>query len=445
MKSLWLLFAVITYSSCSTPSKLLIHDGTDSYNRIPANESESCTNLAKSLFMEKDYDKNLTQALVDKKLLTFTEKRIQIHYPYSEWINKVKKSFNTNFRNWNNNRYPAFYIFNDEDVVNISKKYAENLEKISSNQVSIDDEATTKAFITVQDWIKSFQNYKVEMDQLIEERISLQYNIKLLKKLKLNDDEARDIQMTFKRGGISTNEIITFRKEDHNLKFTINKFQSDIKELDGSILKNGLIKDRAIRQAMLLDMLTILQREMEFTVKNAAAPSDDIVKELKTISNLIKNSEFAPSTYGIYKVHDKVLFRELIATSKLDVVYNKIKEPLLQLKNMAFDYFKNKSPTTETEKIGFFKKVYTKITSITLKQASISGGSVIVLGYGLERYFLLAESNFQKIEELPPTNTLSPDDLAHQQQLEQTQKVEDKRQDAQSSAIEVHLNELISP
>jgi hypothetical protein len=237
-------------------------------------------------------------------------------------------------------------------------------------------------------------------------------------------------------------EIISLRKEDKNLKFTINKLKAEMKELDGTLIKNGRIKDRIIRQAMLLDMLNILHRELEYTVKNAATPSDEVIKELEKLSLLIKNSDYSPTSYGVYKINHKIFIRELLATSKLDVLYTKIKEPLIKLKTFAFDYFKNKAAGTDEEKIGIFKKMYLKITSITAKQASIGGGSLAIAGFGFERYFWFKDKTSKEVTGPPPSNELNPDDLAHEQQLERTDKVETEKHDAHSLAIEVHIDEL---
>ena len=290
--------------------------------------------------------------------------------------------------------------------------------------------------------MKAFANYKTEMDQLVEERISLQYNISLLKKLKLDSNESRDIQITIKRGGILQNEVITLRKEDKNLGFTINKLQSEMKELDGSLLKNGKIKDRIIRQAMLQDMLTIVQREVEYTTKNTAASSEEVIKELATLNDLLKKTEYSPSTYGVYKIENKIFMRELLATSKLDVLYTKIKEPLLKLKTVAVNFFSNKSAGTDKEKVGFFKRIYAKITSITPKQAAIGGGSLAVAGYGIDRYFWFHDPTIKQIDNQPEGDQLSPEDKAHKEQLERTHKVELDKNNGHSEVVEIHIDEL---
>ena len=434
MKLIFPFIILFFFSGCST---------LPTNERIPAEAPiGTCAELVKSIMMTEDYDVKLSKALVDKKLLTFKEKKIQLEYPHLEWINRVKKSFNQSLRNWNNNRYPAFYLFNDEEIVPIAKRYSQNLEKILGNQIATEDDETIKAFISVSDWTKAFANYQTEMDQLVEERISLQYNISLLKKLKLDSNESRDIQISIKRGGVLQNEVITLRKEDKNLGFTINKLKSEMKDLDGSLIKNGKIKDRILRQAMLQDMLTIVQRELEYITKNTATPSDEVLKEFATLTELLKKSEYSPSTYGVYKIEDKIFMRELLATSKLDVLYTKIKEPLLKLKTVAVNFFTNKSAGTDKEKIGFFKKVYAKITSITPTQAAIGGGSLAVAGYGIDRYFGFHDAQIKEIDKQPIGNQLTPDDLAHKQQLERTQKVETDKNNGHSEVVEIHIDEL---
>jgi hypothetical protein len=444
MKSLvpFTLLLTLALSSCS---ELPVR------SRMPAEvEGGACTDIAKNIFMSQNYEKDLNQALVDRKLITLKEKLIQLNYPKLEWINRVKKSLNQSIRNWNNNRYPAFYIFSNEDVVPTAKRYAENLEMILANKVPVDDEETTKAFVQIGDWVKAFTNYKTELDQLIEERISLQYNLSLLNKLKLGSDESRDILLTVKRDGVLKNEIVTLRKEDKNLKFTINRFQNEIAKLDGSLLHNGRIKDRLMRQAMLQDILQIVQRETEFVVKNTPQPSDEIVAELEKLSSLIKNSDFAPSTYGIYKVQNKIFIREAIATSKLDFLYYKLKDQFTGVKDIASEFFKNRSAGTETEKIGLFQRIYTNITSITPKQAAIGGTVVATIGLGYERYFWIQKPTLTESSDKPQLQKLdsraaeqmSPEDKGHQQQVENTKKEEKDKSSGHNQVVEIQIEEL---
>lgn len=434
MKLLLIICAGFFLASCSSTP---LTDRTPA-QAVPAN----CNELAKSLVLSENYEKNLEKALVEKKLITLKEKFILVQHPRLEWINKVKKSFNQSLRNWNNNRYPAFYLFSEEEILPMAKRYAENVEKIAANQVPFDDEETTKAFLAVEEWIKAYKQYNTDIDQLIEERISLQYNVSLLKKLKL-DQEPRDIQLTIKRAGELKSEIITLRKEDKNLQFTIKKLKQEMKELDGTLLKNGKIKDRIMRQAMLQDMLTILHREMEYASKNGFA-GDALTKEMQELAALLKQSEFSPVTFGVYKIQDKIFIRELLAASKLDVLYHKIKDPLNRLTTIVQDYFKNRKAGTDKEKVGFFKRVYAKITGITPKQAAIGGGTIAIAGLGAERYFMIKESKQTELPDQSRAEEIGPEDQAHLQQLDNTEKVEVEKHESHSKVIEIQLDELIN-
>lgn len=438
------LITLVTLVSCST---VAVDNG-----RAPAEEA-ACNELVKRIILSENYEQDLSKVLVQKKLITFTEKKAQIHYPKLEWINRVRKSFHASLRNWNNNRYPSFYLFNKEDIVPTAKIYSANLEKIITNQVPLEDEEITKAYLNVAEWTKSFKNYQSELNQLIEERISLQYNLSLLKKLKLKDNDPIDVHITIKREGVLKNEIITLRREDKNLKALINKLKMKMVELDGTFIKNGKIKDRIVRQAMLLDILGILHREMEFVIKNSPTPNEETLKELASLSALIKNTEFSPSTYGIYKIENKVFIREILTATKIDKLYTKIKDPIIKIKNVLTDYFKNRKAGTDQEKVGFLKRVYAKITAITPKQAATGGGAAVAAAIGYERYFAFSnvsatETDDQtkeveiKSEEVAREETIGADDLAHEEQIEQSKKVDIERHEGHSSVVEIHIDEL---
>lgn len=434
----FLLISIILISSCSS---VLNKAEVENASRIPA-EDTTCLEAAKSLFLSKNYETDLVKALANKKLLTFTEKRIIIQHPHLEWINKTRKSLLTSIRNWNNNRYPAFYLFSEEEIIPTAKKYGEVLEKVLTNQLPLDEEST-KIQKIVTDWIKSYENYGQDLNKLLEERISLEFNVKLLKKLKLKSDESRDIQLSIMRDGVLQKEIITFRKDDKNIQATINKLKQEIAAFDGTRFKNGKIKDRLIRQAALLDMINIVHREVEYYAKNNAVAKDELLKELVKLEALLKVNENSPVTYGVYKLSNKIFIDEMIAASKLGKLYTEIKDPLTAIKTLAFNYFKNKAAGTDAEKIGFFQKLYAKVTSITPKQASIGGGTVVVAGLGLKRYFTLKNGT---LTEVPNKNSsaeeLGPEDAAHQEQLDQTKQVDMNQSQGHTQVIEVNIEEL---
>lgn len=409
------------------------------YERYPADAGDAtCDSLAKNLFLTETYKEDLQKALVSKKLLTFSNKYVTVQHPRLDWINKTKISLNKSLKNWNSNKYPAFYIFNDEDIVPHAKQYFQTVNSMVNPDIAVMPEAT-KNLEVVSSWIQAFTSYKKDIDQLLEERISLQYNLSLLKKLKLKDD-IQDIKLSIKRNGEFVEEIITLRKSDKDLAYQIKKLKSEISALDGSLLKNGKIKDRMIRQAALDDMLTILQREFEYGLKNMDAPNPELIKEMNKINMLLASAEFRPATYGIYRITNKVFMREVLLLSKVDVAYKKfVGAPLDKLKEIVKAFIENRAANggTTAEKIGIFKRIYAKITSITPKQAITGTGAVALTGIGVERYFSLEE---KKIVELEATH-----DQPHEEQLERTKEEEVRKSDAHSEVIEVHIDELTKP
>ncbi len=439
MKFLPVVLMLLIISSCSS-----MGPNNQFQQRFPAGAADAnCKELLKSFFPNKKYEKNLAKALEERKLITLKEKIIQVHYPKLEWINRLKKSLNNSIRNFNNNRYPAFYLFSEEDVVPMAKKYAKILEKIAHQETPLDKESA-KAFDLIQSWQHSFVNYQKELDDLIEERISLQYNLNLLKKLKIDPkDSAKDLKITFKRNGEMISEVISLRAEDGNLDFVMNRIKKELVELDGTLLKDGKIKDRILRQAMLEDMLTIVHRELESKVKNAPNIHEDVVRELEKLTQMFKNSDFDPSTFGVYKITDKIFMREILNLTKLDVAYAKIKGPLLKLTDILKDYFLSKVTGTAKEKTGILRRIYAKISKISPLKASLVGGSTVVAGIGVERYFAFDGNTSDEISEKAPQNSLGPDDMAHEEQLGHTKEVELEKAAENSKVIEAHVEELL--
>lgn len=399
--------------------------------RFPAGEPVTCNELVQSLFLKENYTQDLNKTLMEKKLLSFSNKFVTVEHPSMNWLNRARISLNKSIKNWNNNKYPAFYIFSDEEIIPAAKKYFTTMTDKYPAGAELDEEAV-KNFELVQSWIKSYQNYQREVDQLLEERISLQYNLSLLKKLKLTEDP-RDIKISIMRGGQLVDEIVTLRKSDKDLAYQIKKLKSELQEFDGSLLKNGKIKDRIIRQAALSDMLTIVQREFEYSLKNTEAPSEEMTKELDYLNALIKQEDLHATTYGVYRITNQVFIRELVALSKLDVAYKKfIQAPVMKFTEVVQAFIENRplNNAKEPAKAGIFKRIYAKISNITLKQASLGGGAVVVAGIGFERYFSIIGEPV--IEE----------DRAHEVQIERTEEEAIKQSENHSSVIEIHIDEL---
>ena len=92
----------------------------------------------------------------------------------------------------------------------------------------------------------------------------------------------------------------------------------------------------------------------------------------------------------------------------------------------------------EAEKIGIFKRVYNKITSITLKQAAYGTGGAAVLAYGFHQYFWVGQS--EKAIEIKVKEESLED--ASIEQLDRTIEEETKKSEGHSQVIEVTIDEL---
>ncbi len=434
-------------TSCST-----INQQSYETLRKPANNAlppdDHCIEIIKSLLMSKDYKENLNKALIDRKLISYSDRKIVLNRPHQKWMNKLKHSLITTVRNWNNHRYPSFYTFDEEDVVPTAILYAEYLEKLLTNQIPDNAGPIMDAFNDVNQWIKIFENYKLDIDQLLEERISLQYNLNLLKKVKLKDDEVREILFTTKINGEFQNKIITFRNEDDNLDFVIKQLQREISEIDESINSSGRLKERIIRQALLKEMLTVVHRELERVIENTPIPNRDVVSTFNTLSLHLKNRDYAPSSFGVYKIQDKIFMNELRELPKVPKFIQKIPNPLKKIKAIADHFFADKSAGSEEEKIGLFKKLYLKITNITAKQAAIASGSVALVGLGFERFFSLnngagktKEMNTEATSQSIPKEEIT--DPAHQEQLLRSKEAENKKQEGIKHQLELLIQKIM--
>lgn len=443
LKKISLFTLILMLASCSNMQE------KPTFERMPAEEA-NCNDLAKSFFMKENFKEDLNQALIDKKLLKFSNKFVTVQHPRMDWLNRARASLNRSLKNWNNNKYPAFYIFSDDEVVTEAKRYFETINSMVTHDITPAPEAS-KNLDVVSGWIKSFEDYKKDVDNLLDERISLQYNLKILQKFNQTED-VQDIKLVIKRNGELKEEVITLRKSDKDKNFQVKRLKAEIKALDGTILKNGKIKDRIIQQAALSDMLTITQREFEYGLKNTPDAHPELTIELEKLNALLAKAELKPTTYGVYRVTNQVFIRETISATKIDWAYKKFVEtPTLKFKEIFDAFIKKKTAETNEEKVGIFKRIYARITKITPKQIAIGTGSVVVAGVGYERYFsvkddpiVIEERNGSEVIEMEDSKQETVDDKKHKEQLDRTKKEDAKRVEDHSEAIEMHLGELVN-
>jgi hypothetical protein len=399
--------------------------------REPArNIAKNCPELIADFILSPEYSSDFKTVLREKKLITMKEKMMQLEYPHLAWINRVKKSFNISLKNWNYKRYPAFYLSHDDEVVPIAKSYSQALEKELNNEV---DEQATQTLTMVRAWQSSYENYNKELNDLIEERVALQYNYTLLKKLDLQN-ETRDIQLSFKKDGLVSTEVFSLHPEDNTYKSLLGDLKNRMNELDGGLIRDGKIKERIVKQAMLQDTLTIVQRELEHDIKNSDQVSTDLLRELSHLNNVMSNSDFSPSTYGIFKITNKVFISELLSLSKLDIAYKKFQKPLDKLETI-FMNFSDGNKKNKKEKLGIFARVYARISHITPAQLATGTAVTATAGIGTYRYFWFNPAT--------GSATGQPSNDPHQVQLDQTAKEINSQNDSNSQIIEVQIDEVL--
>jgi hypothetical protein len=326
--------------------------------------------------------------MLKKGILKRKDKFLLLEHPSIDWINKVRKSFITNLKSWNKNRYPVFYFGKEIDFEKRGKAIAELIEKKSAGTASEEEKNLLEQILGE---IKTFSSYQAEVDAIIKERISLQYNIEMLKKIKL-DKEAVDVKVTIEKASGNVSEVITLRKEDKNKGLAIHKLKKDLKELNGKIFRHGRIEERVIRQAMLKDVVTIYHREVEHAIKNNVHKTVELEKLYTSLNIYLRNSDFEPSSYGVFKIDRKVLHDELMLFTKLDKVTVRVNIATDKVKASFGSFFKNRNAGTDEEKVGFFKNMYLSVSNMTVSDMT-KYGIVAGVGFGTSHYFFLGIDN----------------------------------------------------
>jgi len=395
--TLFILLALI--SSCSTNSIKKMDPVADTitgiHERLPASEQESCKVLANNIINQdskpaplldevETADANAIKKLQEKGLLKFKDRFLILNTPGRDWINSVRKNFISHLKKWNKNRYPIFYMTDDNNIQKIGAQLPELLEKKLNNSLS-DEE--TKIFDSAMAQVEMFANYQRDIEALIDERVSLQYNIEVLKKLKL-DDKPMDVKIVIKRAEGETEEIVTIRKEDKNKSLVIDKLKKQLKEINGKVFRFGKIEERVIKQAYLKDILTIYHREVEYAHKNGLHASDDLAKLYEKLDQALVNSDFVPSSYGVYRVDKQVLRSEFMMFTGLDKGVVKVTATKDKIKSGFKSFFTPRNAAADAEKMGFFESIYNSITNMTVADLSKYGMTAAV-GFGASQYLMV--------------------------------------------------------
>jgi hypothetical protein len=271
--------------------------------------THSCSKSIKTL-LDADYNKKLVRALIDKKLVTKKTNYMKIKAPGDSWFRKVRKAWIQRIKNLNDNKYPTYYMYDDEESVAHAIAYGKLFTKKISGE--FDDEGEELAIKTVDDWIMHFTNYEKELANLIEERVSIAFNRDILKRNKPTTDRM-EVDLSYRIDGKKVSENIVFYEEDKNYQYYIKQLNEKLTSLDGGLFdwwfSEGKIKSRIIKQAIMRDQLTFVHRELEYFYQNSPKLSFEVKnamkKKIDELSEIIEDSAFKPSRYGLFKVDFK--------------------------------------------------------------------------------------------------------------------------------------------
>lgn len=392
MKKTIILFTLLLLSSCSTYlPKSAIYKNLSSPERVPASVDakggEACADLVRK-FITRDYNEGILSALEEKALIKRSSTKMQVKLPKDAWWTRLKDSWTHTFKNWNDNKYVSFYMFDEEETVASAAVYSKLLRKSLDGVELNKDELTV--IKNIDSWSKSFTNYKQDVDNLINERISLAYNVDLLKKYSFDGSRA-EVDLVFVKNGKRVSEKMVFYKDDKNLSYYIKQLEKRITKLDGGMFDwwfdEGIIKQRIIQQAMLRDKMIIVHRELEYFINNTEGIDEAILSKLKekfkTIDEILKTTDFEPSAYGINKVTNKSLRKELWALPKTVKTYKKLQDGKKVVNELLSDQDK--------DRLKFLTNGYARVFQGTALGALVSGSGASIW-IGVKDYFVWGEN-----------------------------------------------------
>ena len=387
--------------------------------------------MVKGFFDQKGYEDKFTQALVDKKLISKTNKFIIVEHPRLAWINTVRGKLQTKIQNWNINKYPAFYIHDEQESL---KNIKINIGTIASasNKFTPEQKAA-QAFM--RQTKRSYQVYANDISELLDERISYQYNLNILKKLKIKKDETTMFKLTFMKKGKKIETTYTLKHNDPNLNYMVKDIEHRLREFDGSLFKNGKLRDRVIKQAATADILKIYLEELNLAViNNKTLGTKSLKNEINLLENILSSKTLNPSTYGIYRITNQAFIKEVNSITKMDILAKKyIEPPYLKVKEIFEKFIKDpKNAKTAEEKIGMFTKIYGRVTKITPQQIFIGATLTGAVGVGGTAYFSIGEPS---VIEVQINDGQGPPEL----DLDETTKIIEEETKMQSDVIDEEI------
>lgn len=303
-----------------------------------------------SRFIEPGYQKNIKHAIEEKKLVHRSLNKITVKRPrpfiFTKLYQKAERFFS---RIVNDNRYPAFYIFDEEETVPKIMAYLRSYVKGGVEETG--KNAKDDFGPQVTKWLDDYEQYEQQIDDLIKTRVSLSYNLNLLKHYKSEAADIDRVKLHFYKKGKFEESIFTFREEDDNLKVLIRDIDNELNRFDGgwftrdprensrlglNFVTEGVIRNRVLEQAKLRDRLIILHREVEFIFHNLGKRSEfegyteEGKKALEAlyvrVSNLLNEQDAKPSNWAVKKTAKQKFFKEFRQSIKSNRRLKEMKE-----------------------------------------------------------------------------------------------------------------------
>lgn len=346
------LTTILALSSCSNHTKY-----ADRTPASPGPTGPGCRKLM-SRFIESGYEKNIKQAIEEKELVHRTLNQITIKRPRPSLFTKLYQKAERFFsRVINDNRYPAFYIFDEEETV--PKVMAYIRSSVKGGLEESGKNAKNDFGPQIKSWLDNYENYDQQIDDLIKTRVSLAYNLDLLKRYKKEAGEIERVKLHFYKDGKFEESVFTFRQVDDNLNILIRDIDSELDRFDGgwfasdarensrlgfNFVTEGVIRNRVLEQAKLRDRLVILHREAEFVFHNLGKRSEfngyteegkEALEELYIrVSKLLDKQPSLPSDWALKKTARQKFVKEF----KQSIKSNRRLEEMREKSQVITDY-----------------------------------------------------------------------------------------------------------
>lgn len=389
------LLLIILLNSCS-------HVKENPSRDVASNPKTDCNELVESILSAKVRQKYISRGELEPKkkmsidelkergILKFREKVFTYNLPSVDWFNSIKHDLISRMKTWNNNRYPIFYLSKDKNYEKVGKEIAALLEKQSNGTIS---DSEVQQLSQVMKEIRAFINYQNDLQKIVDERVTLQIAIDKISKVFIDDDKPIDLELIIRRDGLEFREVVTLRKKDHNRKLVLKKYHKLLKEFNGNMFKPGKLEERVLKQSMLRDIVTIYHREVEYAVKNKLPSSikndnDPLSSLYSQLNSALENSDFDPSSYGMFKIDDDVFLAELMRLTRADVGVVKTIQAKNRVQNALRNYLQVKPQLEDPQKVGLLRHAYLSVSNLTVRDVANFGiqGVIAITAYN---YFVV--------------------------------------------------------